>query len=140
MARTPRIATAILELLAGDERHAWTLDEIRDGLVRRNTKTDFSSVFRAAEKLVAQGSIRKFSLENGRTCFERTSAHHDHLHCTDCDRLVALPCVIPRRALTAIETRTGVAIDEHQVTLIGRCPRCRTAAEARRRVTKGRRA
>lgn len=140
MARTPRIATAITKLLAGNERHAWTLEEIRDGLAQGGTKTDFSSIFRAAEKLAAQGSIRKFSLENGRTCFEQATAHHDHLHCTDCDRLVAVPCVIPRRALAAIETRTGVAIDEHQVTLIGRCPPCRRAAEARQRATKRRRA
>lgn len=140
MARTPRIAPAITELLTGNERHAWTLEEIRDGLARGGTKTDFSSVFRASEKLAADGSLRKITLEDGRACFERTSAHHDHLHCTDCDRLVAVPCVISRRALAAIEIRTGIAIDEHQVTLIGRCPRCRTAAEARRRIPQRRRA
>jgi Fur family ferric uptake transcriptional regulator len=139
MARTPRIATAITELLAGNERHAWTLEEIRDSLVRGGTKTDFSSIFRASEKLIADGAIKKLSLEDGRACFEQAAAHHDHLHCTDCDRLVAIPCVIPRKALTAIEARAGVTISEHQVTLIGLCPTCRIAAEKRQpRTTRSR--
>lgn len=128
MARRPRIAIAIAKLMTRSERHAWTLEDLHVGLGRSGVATDFSSVFRATEKLVAQGGVRKLQLEDGRTYFERVTAHHDHLHCTRCGELVAIPCVVPRRTLTALENRTGVTITEHQVSLIGLCRDCRRAA------------
>ena len=128
MARKPRIAIAIAQLITRSERHAWTLEDLHSDLDRAGVHTDFSSVFRATEKLVAEGAVRKLQLEDGRTYFERASAHHDHLHCTRCGELVAIPCVVPRRTLTAVENKTGVAITEHQVSFIGLCKTCRAAA------------
>jgi len=125
MARKPRVSIAIAQLISRSERHAWTLEDLRTGLDRSGVHTDFSSVFRATEKLVAEGSVRKLQLEDGRTYFERASAHHDHLHCTRCGELVAIPCVVPRRTLAAVESKTGVAITEHQVSFIGLCKSCR---------------
>lgn len=125
MARTPRIPAAISALMARSDRHAWTLDDLHADLARAGTVTDFSSVFRAAERLVAEGTMRKLLLEDGRACFELVSAHHDHLHCTRCGTLVAVPCVIPHRTLAALEARTGVTVAEHRVIFTGLCPSCR---------------
>lgn len=122
--------------MAGSERHAWTLEEIQAGLARAGTEPDFSSVFRAARKLVADGSIRKVMLEDGRVCFEPVSKHHDHLQCTRCGALVPVPCVIPRKTLAAIETRSDVKITDHRVIFMGLCSHCRTPSpKARRRKT-----
>jgi Fur family ferric uptake transcriptional regulator len=132
MARTPRISGAITDLMAGNERHAWTLEEMHADLARSGTATDFSSVFRAAEKLVAGGAIRKVLLDDGRARFELVTAHHDHLHCTRCDELVPVPCVIPRRAFAALEARTGIAITEHRVVLSGLCRLCRKTTRRRK--------
>jgi Fur family ferric uptake transcriptional regulator len=132
MARTPRISGAITDLMAGNERHAWTLEEMHADLARSGTATDFSSVFRAAEKLVADGAIRKVLLDDGRARFELITAHHDHLLCTRCDALVPVPCVIPRRTFAALEARNGIAITEHRVVLSGLCRNCRKATRRRR--------
>lgn len=129
MARKPLISIAIAKLMTRSERHAWTLEELHADLASAGVVTDFSSVFRAAEKLVAEGAIRKVLIEDGRTYFERISAHHDHLHCTGCGELVAIPCVVPRRTLAALENKTGVAITAHQVSFVGLCASCRSAAE-----------
>ena len=128
MARKPRISIAVAQLITRSERHAWTLEELHSGLGRSGVHTDFSSVFRAMEKLVADGTMRKLQLEDGRTYFESAGAHHDHLHCTRCGELVAIPCVVPRRTLAAVESKTGVAITEHQVSFTGLCKGCRAAA------------
>jgi Fur family transcriptional regulator, ferric uptake regulator len=125
MARPARIPAAILALMARGARHAWTLEELHAGLAGAGTATDFSSVFRAAERLAAEGAVHKLLLEDGRACFEAASAHHDHLHCTRCGTLVAVPCVMPRRTLAALEARAGVAVAEHRVVLTGLCPSCR---------------
>jgi len=91
MSRKARVSAAVVSLMAGGERHAWTLEELHGGLAQQGHATDFSSVFRAAEKLAADGVVRKLLLEDGRSRFELAAEHHDHLYCTQCHTLVAVP-------------------------------------------------
>jgi Fe2+ or Zn2+ uptake regulation protein len=127
MARKPVVSTAILDLMQRRDRHAWTLDDLRAGLAEGKTSADFSSVFRAAERLTADGAVKKLVLDDGRARFELSGAHHDHLHCTSCDELIAVPCLVERDAQSALEAETGVAITEHQLILSGRCAKCRAS-------------
>jgi len=131
MARKPLISPALLNLMKRRDRHAWTLDDLRAGLVSSGTPADFSTIYRAAEKLVADGAAHKVMLDDGRAHFELAGAHHDHLHCTRCDELIAVPCVIDHDAYSAIETATGAAILDHRVVLSGLCPKCAAAGAAR---------
>src|SRR5579884_3496672 len=132
MARRARIAGAVTELMAAGGRHAWTLEDIHAGLARRGTRTDFSSVFRAAERLAAEGVIRKIALDDGRARFELADAHHDHLHCTRCDSVTPVPCAMPPEVFAAIEARTGGTILEHQIVFTGVCRGCRVDHRPRR--------
>jgi Fur family transcriptional regulator, ferric uptake regulator len=130
MPRKARISAAILAALSDSERHAWTLDELHDGLVQRGLESDFSSVFRAVEKLVAGGMLRKVVLDDGRARLELVAAHHDHLHCVRCNTLVPVPCVIGHGEIVAIERETGAAITDHQLVLNGICANCRAVVDA----------
>jgi Fe2+ or Zn2+ uptake regulation protein len=133
MARKARISAAVLALMEAREHHAWTLEDLRSALAERGARGDFSSVFRAAEKLVAEGTLTKVMLDDGRARFELTMAHHDHLHCTACDELVPVPCMIERDALAAVEACTGIAIAEHHIIFSGLCPPCRADQRGRQR-------
>jgi len=113
--------------MAQGERHAWTLEELHIALGRQGHATDFSSVFRAAEKLAADGVTRKILLDDGRTRFEPVGVHHDHLYCTRCHELVPVPCLIEHERFAALERATGAAILDHQVVLRGLCRDCRKA-------------
>jgi Fur family ferric uptake transcriptional regulator len=128
VARRARISIALAALMADGGRHAWTLEELQAGLARQGLASDFSSVFRAAEKLAAAGFVRKIALADGRARFEPVGAHHDHLHCTSCGALVPVPCVIARDDFRALERATGAAILDHHLVLSGLCRDCRTAA------------
>jgi len=132
MARTPRISTALLSLMERPEHHAWTLEDLQAGLAQHAVAADFSTVFRAAEKLVTAGRAAKLMLDDGRARFELAGPHHDHLHCSRCDELVAVPCVLRREAFAGLEAETGVAVSEHRVVLSGLCATCRTLEPARR--------
>jgi Fur family ferric uptake transcriptional regulator len=125
MARQPVISTAMLSLMEGLDHHAWTLEDIQAGLADRDQAADFSSVFRAAEKLVAEGALSKLALDDGRARFELAAGHHDHLHCTRCDELIRVPCLIEHGACSALEAALGVEISEHRVILSGLCAKCR---------------
>ncbi|TMK37183.1 MAG: transcriptional repressor [Alphaproteobacteria bacterium] len=125
MARKARVSAAMVALMAQGERHAWTLEELHIALGRQGHATDFSSVFRAAEKLAADGITRKIVLDDGRTRFEPVGVHHDHLYCTRCHELVPVPCLIEHERFAALERATGAAILDHQVVLRGLCRDCR---------------
>jgi Fur family transcriptional regulator, ferric uptake regulator len=127
MRRRTQISADMVGLMVGGERHAWTLEELHAGLARHGRVTDFSSVFRAAEKLAAGGTLRKLLLDVGRTRFELVGTHHDHLYCTRCHALVPVPCVIAQEDFAALERATGAAILDHHVVLSGLCRDCRTA-------------
>jgi Fur family transcriptional regulator, ferric uptake regulator len=126
MARKPVVSTALLTLMHERHHHAWTLEDLHAGLAERNIAADFSSVFRAAEKLVASAALRKLTLEDGRARFELVDAHHDHLHCTRCGELVPIPCMIGPANFAALERDAGIAILDHHLVLSGICRDCRT--------------
>jgi Fur family ferric uptake transcriptional regulator len=120
----------MVNLMAGGVRHAWTLDELHAGIARQGRVSDYSSVFRAAEKLAADGIARKLLLDDGRTRFELVGAHHDHLYCVRCHELAPVPCLIERSDFAALERTTGVAILDHHLILSGVCRACRQSPPA----------
>src|SRR5260370_7160359 len=115
----------MVSLMGGGERHAWTLEELHAGLMRLGRSTDFSSVFRAAEKLATDGIAHKLLLDDGRARFELAADHHDHLYCTSCHALVPVPCLIGHDDFAALERATGVAILDHHLILSRLCTLCR---------------
>ncbi len=125
MARKPIVSTALLTLMDDRHHHAWTLEDLQSGLTERGIAADFSSVFRAAERLAATGTIRKLVLDDGRARFEPVDAHHDHLHCTRCGELVPVPCLIGAGKFAELERQAGVAIHGHNLVLSGVCRECR---------------
>jgi Fe2+ or Zn2+ uptake regulation protein len=133
MARKSRIPAALVDVMARGQRHAWTLEDLQAGLARNGAAADFSSVFRAAERLAAEGAVRKLVLEDGRARFEPAGDHHDHLHCTRCDEIVPMPCVVHANTFAALEARTGAAISEHSIVFSGVCRKCRSARNPRRK-------
>ena len=124
MARKAIVSAAIVRLMETGQRHAWSLEDLHSGLARRHIGADFSSVFRATEKLASAGAVRKFLLDDGCARFELVGAHHDHLYCTRCHELVPVPCVVNRDAFAALERETGVAILDHNLILNGVCRNC----------------
>lgn len=125
MARPAAVSTALLALMRGRRRHAWTLEDLQAGLAQHALAANFSSVFRAAEKLADAGDIRKLVLEDGRARFELCDAHHDHLHCTRCGELVPVPCLLQPDNVAALERASGIAVADHHLVLNGVCRDCR---------------
>jgi len=130
MARPARISEAILALLSERSRHAWSLEEMRADLAARRVRADFSTVFRAVERLVAEGRLRKIPIDGGSARFEPAGAHHDHVRCLVCDALTPIPCVTERVDLGALQKRTGFLLAGHDIVLQGTCMICRERAGA----------
>ena len=133
MPRPAVVPTALLALMREQHHHAWSLEGLHVALAGRGVTADFSSVFRAAEKLAAAGDIRKLVLEDGRARFELYDAHHDHVHCTSCGELVPVPCLFGPGNVAALERETGIAFLSHHIVLSGICRDCRAPSPAEAR-------
>lgn len=130
MGRTPKIAAAMRDLMISRGHHAWTLEELRAQLAMRGTGADFSSVFRAATRMEADGVVRRVDLDDGRTHFEIRDEHHDHLRCTVCGEVTPVPCGTLSAAMADMEAATGFRISSHRLVFTGVCGRCRAPEAA----------
>ena len=120
MPRPSHVRTAVQALLG--ERHAWTVDEAHAELTARGVTADRASVHRAFVHLCDAGTVARFEVGDGRARFERAGHHHEHIVCSGCGVVAAVPgCLVDESAVAA---RTGFAVTGHRLTLEGRCGEC----------------
>ncbi len=131
MPRPSRIPEQVLELLRHGARHAWTMEQITSGLQAAGHQADFSSVWRAVERLLRTHALERVPLGDGATQYELAGAHHDHVRCVRCHALAAIDCVLHESELRSAERASGWSILEHRVVLDGLCPACRDAQAPR---------
>jgi Fe2+ or Zn2+ uptake regulation protein len=124
MARPSHVRDAVSKLVAGSDRHGWTLDEAHAALAAEGTYADPSSVFRALVHLSEGGSLERVELGDGRARFERPGSHHEHIVCSGCGQVAEIPGCLIGAAVPEVERRTGFAVSGHSLTFSGRCADC----------------
>ena len=89
-----------------------------------------ATVYRNLKGLVEEGELRAVHLPGENPRFESTGhAHHHHFQCRQCQRVFdvhACPGDLSRLA------PQGFTVEDHDLTLYGRCQECSTARPARR--------
>jgi Fur family ferric uptake transcriptional regulator len=116
----------VIELLA-TKPCALSAVEIEDELRASGRPTGRASVYRVLDLLVEHGLAERLEVGDGQARFERShpdGAHHHHLVCDRCGRLVAFDDPGLERAIDRLSDRLGVRIDSHDVLLRGACQRC----------------
>lgn len=88
-----------------------------------------ATVYRAVDVLLNEGFLDRISFADGthryRTC---GGAHHHHLTCVQCQRVVEFTTCLPAEVLAAISAKTDFAIEGHSLELFGRCSACRASS------------
>jgi Fur family transcriptional regulator, ferric uptake regulator len=124
------IAQRLAEVAARDEDFA--TDDLWQALLRQDSQLGRATVFRAVDVLVEQGVLDRVSFADGthryRVCGPR--AHHHHVTCSVCHRIVEIDACLAPELLAAIERSTDFALEGHSVELYGRCASCRAAERA----------
>jgi Fur family ferric uptake transcriptional regulator len=124
MPRPSHVRDAVSELVAGSDRHGWTLDDAHAALASKGVDADPSSVFRALVRLADAGDLERVELGDGRARFERTGHHHEHIVCSSCGEVAEVPGCLIEGAIPEVERRTGFAVSGHSLTFSGRCGAC----------------
>jgi Fur family ferric uptake transcriptional regulator len=124
MGRPSHVRAAVAELIESSRRHAWTLDDAHTALDSRGVSADPSSVFRALVHMCDTGELQRFDVGDGRARFERRSGHHEHIVCSDCGEIAAVPGCVVDGVIPEVERETGFLVSDHRLTFSGRCGRC----------------
>jgi Fur family transcriptional regulator, ferric uptake regulator len=86
-----------------------------------------STVFRAVDLLTEQRVLDRVTFADGthryRVC--GVGAHHHHITCVQCHRVVEVEACIGSDMLHAIENSTDFSLEGHSLELFGRCRDCR---------------
>ena len=111
-----------------------TAAQIRDDLVRAGRPISTATIYRQMEKLVAEGTVRKYLLETGDSaCYEyaddptRDCSSHFHCKCEKCGRLIHLDCEELREIRRHLLSEHGFDWDAGRTVFYGICDQCRQA-------------
>ena len=128
MGRRGVIAEQVLDLMRAGGRHCWSLDDLKDALVRRGLEPDPSSVFRAVVRLEDAGQVVRVPIDDRRGHYEVAGEHHEHLICEACGGIEPIDCSVVASLVEKVRATSGFAVTGHQVVLSGTCERCLDAS------------
>ncbi len=116
----------VIELLAR-QPCALSAVEIEDVLRAEGTPIGRASIYRVRELLGEHGLAERVAVGPGQSRFEAidpSGAHHHHLICRACGRLVSFDDPGLERAIDNLSRRLGVRVEHHDVLLRGSCEKC----------------
>ena len=93
--------------------------------LQSDAKISRATVYRALDELVEAGLLRKMTL-GGRSVYEHDYGYpqHDHLHCTECDKLIEFRSAELEQLREAVARENGFRVTGHRLTITGVCEAC----------------
>jgi len=119
---------AVIDLLAS-QPCALSALEIEDHLRAGNRRVSRASIYRILELLHERGLVGRLDLGDAITRYELidpAGAHHHHLLCDSCGRLVPFDDGDLERSIDRLSRRLGFDTHDHEVILRGDCSACQT--------------
>lgn len=108
-----------------------TADDVVAHLKMQGTSVGKSTVYRYLEKLVEQGIVRRYFIEEGQgACYQyagdsKECHKHFHLKCVKCGKLIHIECNYLDEAEKHILKSHDFEIDNTKTVLYGRCENCK---------------
>jgi len=85
-----------------------------------------ATVYRTMNLLVECGLARENALSKGHKTFEKQyhQSHHDHLICTQCNKIVEFEHPLIEKYQLEVCQAYGFNLNQHQMEIYGKCPDC----------------
>jgi Fur family transcriptional regulator, ferric uptake regulator len=123
-----RVTKQRLEVLAelARERDDVTAQALWRRLRERDSSTGLATVYRTLAALSEKGVIDSLSHHGTELCYRLCSdAHHHHLTCSSCHRVVEVEQCGLGSWLDEVSSRHGFVATDHRVEITGLCEACR---------------
>jgi Fur family transcriptional regulator, ferric uptake regulator len=126
----------IVQQVASRHEH-FDADQLVDDLSKTEHADNVSrpTVYRTLSEMVEAGLLRKMTL-NGRAVYEHDYGYpqHDHLHCTECDKLIEFQSDELLKIREAVAQENQFRVTGHRLIVSGVCLECRLAKTRKRKL------
>ncbi len=104
-----------------------TVAEVHAGLAKAKTDVDLVTVYRNLAMLQELGLVNAVGFQEGQMRYEvvHGRAHHHHIQCRSCGKIVDLMLCPLKKLTKLIEEQTRFSVDGHALEFFGWCPQCR---------------
>ena len=110
----------------GRERDDVTAQDLWRRLRERDSATGLATVYRTLSLLSEKGVVDSFAHHGTELCYRLcTDAHHHHLVCSSCHRVVEVEQCGLGDWLDDVSRRHGFVATDHRVEITGLCASCR---------------
>jgi Fur family ferric uptake transcriptional regulator len=122
----------LLQYLIQNKSIHLTVEDMANHLKRKNKPVGKSTIYRYLDKLVSQGLVRKYFVEEGvGACYQYNQAredcnHHFHLKCTSCGQLLHVKCTYLNSVHQHVLDHHHFLVDHTKTVLYGICHECQT--------------
>ena len=118
-----------------DNHKHFDADELVADLRAAGRQVSRATVYRTLRLLVEAGLLRELRLTN-RTAYEHDFGYpsHDHMHCTECNRVIEFRNDEIRRLREIISMEHGFQAAGHRFIISGVCRACSRARSPRRKL------
>lgn len=132
--KSTRQRSEILDVFLNSTGHK-NLSEIYAQVSRINPKIGYTTVYRTLKLLTRLGLAIQRKFADGETRYEPNpeGAHHDHLICLQCGKIIEFEYEAMESLQEKIAKRHGFSIFHHRMELYGYCGACAHKKEAHRR-------
>jgi len=126
----------ILNIFLNSSGHK-SLAQIYAQVVKANPRIGYVTVYRTLKLLTRLGLATRRKFEDGETRYEPASegAHHDHLICLDCGKIIEFEDQTLEALQKGIAQHYRFKISHHLMELYGRCEGCARKKGTGRRKT-----
>lgn len=120
----------ILDVFLRTEGHV-SSEDLYELVKVADPSVGFTTVYRTLKLLQESGLARDVQYYDGRTLYEHDfkHAHHDHLICTSCGRLIEFYSEVIENMQDEIADRHGFRPETHSLRIFGMCRECRKKQE-----------
>lgn len=116
-----------------------SVEELYTQVKRQNPRIGYATVYRTLKLLAECGLAAERHFRDGEARYESADkAHHDHLICERCDRIVEFEEPRIERLQQTVARRAGFLLTGHKMELYGICDHCRARKTPVRRPARTR--
>lgn len=98
--------------------------EIYNEVKAINASIGFSTVYRTMKLLCEAGLVAERHFGDGDALYENVSAHHDHVICNSCGKIVEFENDEIEKLQRRVAEQCGFVLESHKMELYGVCPDC----------------
>src|SRR5579875_3469805 len=119
----PRQAIAAAIATRAAEERDFAIDDLWHDARQRDAGVGRATTFRMVDLLVRLGMLDRIAFADGTERYHAVApgAHHHHLTCSVCHKVVEIACCLPMQQIAEVARDNGFALAQHRIEIFGVC-------------------